>query len=75
MAKRAKKILETAGYRVVLTREGDTFLELTDRSAIANAKRAALFVSIQDRHKRHLRQIKPFSKQIDAHKHIKLSLS
>jgi N-acetylmuramoyl-L-alanine amidase len=46
VALRAKKILETAGYRVVLTRSNDTFLELTDRSAIANARRAGLFVSI-----------------------------
>lgn len=46
VAKRAKKILETAGHRVVLTRDNDTFLELPDRSAIANASRAGLFVSI-----------------------------
>lgn len=46
VAKRTKKILESAGYNVVLTRESDTFLELSDRSEIANARRAALFVSI-----------------------------
>jgi N-acetylmuramoyl-L-alanine amidase len=46
VAKRTKKILETAGYRVLLTRDDDTFLELADRSAIANAKRSGLFVSI-----------------------------
>lgn len=46
VAKRAKRILETAGYRVILTRESDTFLELPERSAIANANRAGLFVSI-----------------------------
>ena len=32
VAKRAKKILEAAGYRVVLTRDGDTFLDLAQRS-------------------------------------------
>jgi N-acetylmuramoyl-L-alanine amidase len=46
VAKRAKRILETAGHRVLLTRDGDTFLELADRSELANAKRAGLFVSI-----------------------------
>jgi N-acetylmuramoyl-L-alanine amidase len=46
VARRAKKILESAGYRVVLTREGDTFVDLTERSDIANARRAGLFVSI-----------------------------
>jgi N-acetylmuramoyl-L-alanine amidase len=46
VAKRAKKILETAGYRVLLTRDTDTYLDLSDRSEIANAKRAGLFVSI-----------------------------
>ena len=46
VAQRARKILETAGYRVVLTRDSDTYVELTDRPAIANAQRASLFVSI-----------------------------
>jgi N-acetylmuramoyl-L-alanine amidase len=46
IAKRTKRILETAGYNVVLTREGDTFIELVDRSEFANARRAGLFVSI-----------------------------
>jgi N-acetylmuramoyl-L-alanine amidase len=46
VAKRARKILETAGYRVLLTRDTDRFLELSDRSEMANAKRAGLFVSI-----------------------------
>lgn len=46
VARRAKKLLEAAGYRVVLTREGDTFVELIQRPAIANAHKADAFVSI-----------------------------
>jgi N-acetylmuramoyl-L-alanine amidase len=46
VARRAKQLLETAGFNVVLTRDKDTFVELADRSAIANAERAGLFVSI-----------------------------
>ena len=46
VARRAKKILEAAGYRVVLTRDGDTYIDLPERSDIANAQRAGLFVSI-----------------------------
>ena len=46
VALRAKRLLEQAGFRVLLTRANDTFLELPDRSAIANANRAGLFVSI-----------------------------
>ena len=46
VARRAKRILEAAGHRVVLTREKDVFLDLTERAAIANANRAGLFASI-----------------------------
>ncbi len=46
VALRARKILEASGYRVVLTREKDLYLELVERPAIANAKRADVFVSI-----------------------------
>jgi N-acetylmuramoyl-L-alanine amidase len=46
VALRAKKLLEAAGYRVVLTREGDTYVDLAQRAALANARRADLFVSI-----------------------------
>jgi N-acetylmuramoyl-L-alanine amidase len=46
VARRAKKILEAAGHTVVLTRESDTYVELTRRTATANARRAGLFVSI-----------------------------
>jgi N-acetylmuramoyl-L-alanine amidase len=46
VARRTAKILESAGFDVVLTRDADKYVELTDRSAIANARRAGLFVSI-----------------------------
>ena len=46
VAQRTKKLLEAAGYHVVLTRERDTYLELSERSDVANARRAGLFVSI-----------------------------
>jgi N-acetylmuramoyl-L-alanine amidase len=46
VAQRAKKLLEAAGHRVVLTREADVFLDLPQRGAIANAQRADLFASI-----------------------------
>lgn len=46
VARRAKPLLEAAGYRVVLTREADTFLDLAERGATANANRADVFVSI-----------------------------
>jgi N-acetylmuramoyl-L-alanine amidase len=46
VAVRAKKKLEAAGYKVVLTRSTDVFVELPQRAAAANAARADLFVSI-----------------------------
>lgn len=46
VARRAKKLLEDSGVRVVLTRDSDVFLDLPQRAAIANANRADLFVSI-----------------------------
>lgn len=46
VALRAKKLLEASGYKVVLTRDTDVYLDLQERSAIANANRAGLFVSI-----------------------------
>ena len=46
IALKAKDVLTDAGYKVVLTRIDDTFLELGERSGIANKKEAKVFVSI-----------------------------
>jgi N-acetylmuramoyl-L-alanine amidase len=46
VARRTKALLEAAGLRVALTRDADVGLELAERTAIANARRADLFVSI-----------------------------
>jgi N-acetylmuramoyl-L-alanine amidase len=46
VARRTKSLLESAGFKVVLTRSADTYVDLAQRAAIANASRADLFVSI-----------------------------
>jgi len=46
IAKRLRKKLEKRGYEVFLTRERDIYLPLEERTAIANTKKADLFVSI-----------------------------
>ena len=46
VARRAKKILESSGLRVELTRDSDVFLDLPQRSAVAVARKADLFASI-----------------------------
>jgi N-acetylmuramoyl-L-alanine amidase len=43
---RVKKLLETAGVEVIMTRTNDTFLELAKRVEIANIHKADAFVSI-----------------------------
>jgi N-acetylmuramoyl-L-alanine amidase len=45
-ALRLEKLLERAGLRTVMTRSTDVFVPLSVRSAIANAERDAIFVSI-----------------------------
>jgi len=42
----ASRLEKDLGCQVILTRNGDRFLPLTQRTAIANAKKADLFVSI-----------------------------
>jgi N-acetylmuramoyl-L-alanine amidase len=46
VARRARKMLEEEGYKVILTREEDVFIELPQRPAVAIAHKADLFVSI-----------------------------
>ncbi len=46
VARRTKARLEAAGFRVVLTRDDDTFVALPQRAASANLAKADLFVSI-----------------------------
>lgn len=43
---RVQKLLEEAGYQVLMTRTDDTFIELTDRVEFANKHNADVFVSI-----------------------------
>lgn len=44
--KLAKKLQKELGVQVILTRNGDSFIALEDRTAIANAQDADLFVSL-----------------------------
>jgi N-acetylmuramoyl-L-alanine amidase len=46
VAQRLKRILQSQGYRVIMTRDSDVFVTLGNRCAIANAYRGASFVSI-----------------------------
>ena len=46
VARRLRRRLQAQGYEVLLTREDDRFIELTDRSAFANRNRADLFISL-----------------------------
>ena len=45
-ARALRQALRKRGYRVVMTREDDTFLQLRERSAVARRNHAALFISI-----------------------------
>ena len=46
VAQRVKRLLEALGYKVIVTRNDDRFVELEDRAKIANRGGADLFVSI-----------------------------
>jgi N-acetylmuramoyl-L-alanine amidase len=45
-ARRVRKYLQDAGLRVVMTRSTDVFIPLSQRVAISNAQRNAIFVSV-----------------------------
>lgn len=46
VAQKLAHLLENQGYDVIMTRNDDTFIELTERTALANRKNADLFISI-----------------------------
>ncbi len=46
VAQRLKRVLQGAGYRVIMTRDSDVFIPLGQRSRIANSYRGATFVSV-----------------------------
>ena len=46
IAKKATEILKARGYKVFVTRSGDKYLSLTDRTQMANDKNADVFISI-----------------------------
>lgn len=46
VARRAKRLLEAEGFRVVLSRDDDSFVALPQRAAAARAAKADVFVSI-----------------------------
>lgn len=45
-ARRTARLLEAQGYRVILTRKGDTYLDLDQRAALIERHRADLFISL-----------------------------
>ena len=46
IGRRLKKLLEQRGHRVIMTRTTDRFISLEDRTKLANAAKADLFISI-----------------------------
>lgn len=46
VARRLRNVLQTAGFRTVMTRDSDSFVGLGGRCAIANAQSDAIFISV-----------------------------
>lgn len=46
VARRLERNLRSAGFRTVMTRNGDSFVSLSGRCAIANRQRNAVFISV-----------------------------
>jgi N-acetylmuramoyl-L-alanine amidase len=46
VANRVERLLQLQGVATLLTRNGDTYVSLSDRAAIANAQRHCVFISI-----------------------------
>jgi len=46
VARRLERKLRSAGFRTVMTRNGDYFVSLSGRCAIANRQRSAVFISV-----------------------------
>lgn len=46
IAKRLRSVLQNAGFKTVMTRDGDYFVGLGGRCAVANSRRDAIFVSV-----------------------------
>ncbi len=46
IATKLKKILESRGYKIYMTRDGDNFVKLSHRTQYANKKGADIFISI-----------------------------
>jgi N-acetylmuramoyl-L-alanine amidase len=46
VVRRAKALLQAAGYKVVLTRDGDYFVPLDERVRIANQYKRAIFIAV-----------------------------
>jgi N-acetylmuramoyl-L-alanine amidase len=62
VAQRLEPKLRAEGFRTVMTRKGDYFVELNNRAAISNAQKNAIFISIHfnDSPRRRIRGIETY---------------